>query len=238
VGDTCAMCVQDTDCSGATDYCVTDPSDFNGYCAPDCTTGTCANMYACSPESDSSCANSTGTGTTGGTSGGVIPVGDTCSICTYDSDCSGPDDWCIVDPVSGNGYCAPDCTTGTCSSGYTCFQGQDADPTNGQTEDICYPNSETCVSTGTSSTSGSGSGTGSGSGSSSGSSSGGSNTGSSCTTGTDCTSGYCHDGVCTCNCGGGVYQCVSTADCCTGPGQGNTCSSDGFSTGCVNNVCF
>ncbi len=173
-------------------------------------------------------STTTSSSTTSGTSGGTILVGDTCAICTYDSDCAAPD-WCITDPTDGNGYCAPDCTTGTCATSYTCGPQTDNDPFNGQTEQVCYPSSGTCTG-GASSTSSS----------TSGSASGGSNIGATCTLATDCTSGYClqSSGLCTCNCGGGIYPCVTNADCCTAPGQGNSCAASSLSTGCVNGVCF
>jgi hypothetical protein len=167
---------------------------------------------------------STSGGTTGGT--GTISTADMCTVCTTDSSCS-TGNYCVVDGDGSSLYCAPNCKTGTCPSGTTCFSDTDE---SGRSRDICYPNSETCDN----STGGTSGGSGGGCGVS------GTDTGqngATCSAASDCCSQYCvTSGTCACNNAAGTITCTSNTTCNPTGSAGGVCNSGTCSFPCASDA--
>jgi len=160
VGDTCAACTSDYDCAGANDYCIAEGIGFGGaFCGPDCSScgsggPCCAAGFMCAGGVDSGNGNHISVcvpsnvgcnvfdaGAYGAIGdGGVVAVGDTCKACGVDSQC-GANEWCVTNPATQTGTCAPDCRIDHCSQSYTCTQLLSL---SGHEEHVCYPASGSC----------------------------------------------------------------------------------------------
>jgi PilZ domain len=150
--DLCTACTSDAQCSPG-NYCAFEQANET-FCSPDCTSLECPAGTHCDPMTDvngatslntcfpdpETCCYANGSGSNPCWDAGTISTSDMCSDCTIDADCTSGN-YCVEQDVS-TFRCAPDCATGNCPAGTTCFELTDS---NGSTlEPVCYPSGRSC----------------------------------------------------------------------------------------------
>ncbi|MHB8416744.1 MAG: hypothetical protein ACYDCL_01625 [Myxococcales bacterium] len=242
VGSTCPA--GQTLCSGACTDTTSDPNNCGG-CGVICPSGVCtasACQGACAyPEvlCSGACTDTSSDPNNCGGCGNVCPSGvcsagictsasaGGCTSCQSDADC-GSGAYCVQDPTDGAGYCGTDCSAGQgCANGDVCSTEQDYG--TGSQQEVCYPTSGSCSSSGCSA------GLTLCNGVCTSMSSDPNNCGS---CGNVCASGTCAGGVCSTGCASGLSLCSGACtDTSTDPNNCGGCGVVCSSGSCAGGVC-